>query len=645
MRTLALAVVPAVALAAACSGDLSVDSPDETGSSDRLPAAEDDDDPGWAAFLERVVPGSQPGVYIVEGDLRLHGERELRAYYDHHARGTRANVSFFGGRDNIQPLNRKLRLTYCVQDSLGRDRDDVVDMLAVATLDWERATDVNFIHLSEHDDDCEPGRLPESVFFAVIKVDGTYNASAFFPDSPASDRVLEITDVGLDRSEDDVTGTLRHELGHILGLRHEHIRNPIDCTDEDTYGDGLGSRDLGPYDGSSIMHYDWCPGAIGDRVNLSRYDVIAIKNLYSLPRDHWIGRLPGYWHETDYDSDGRKDIFWMLENTGTQLWVGRPAPELFFSGADPVFLRAEKPIPGIFGDFHTGFLTYAQGTSSDWLVEATGDGFDYLTSSRPIDGTFQPLVGDFDANGSTDVFWYRPGDHADYLWRPKGSPGSITFTSSELDVDGYYHPIVLDYNDDDLSDIVWYDPYSSSSPVWRGAGNGTFAGTSVDAVSKGLAASGTPYQALVGYFNADSYQDILWYAAGGAPDALWLGGPDGPAQWVLPLEINGAYKPFTGNFVGNSRTSIFWYRPGSDSDVLWTFNADGSHQSIEQKVDGDYSPIVGDFDGDARSDILWFAPHSGQSTLWTSTGGGAFSPTGPWATPANGYPVGYGLTY
>jgi len=45
-------------------------------------------------------------------------------------------------------------------------------------------------------------------------------------------------------------GVFRHELGHVLGLRHEHIRAPgTFCTEDSSW------RGVTAYDSASVMHY------------------------------------------------------------------------------------------------------------------------------------------------------------------------------------------------------------------------------------------------------------------------------------------------------------------------------------------------------------------------------------------------------
>jgi hypothetical protein len=51
-------------------------------------------------------------------------------------------------------------------------------------------------------------------------------AMAFFPDSPANERIVHIfVDLEVTAAQGwNPAGVLRHELGHVLGFRHEHIR-------------------------------------------------------------------------------------------------------------------------------------------------------------------------------------------------------------------------------------------------------------------------------------------------------------------------------------------------------------------------------------------------------------------------------------
>ena len=76
-----------------------------------------------------------------------------------------------------------------------------------------------------------------------------YIAVAFFPGDPAFKRYVYVAPSYFQTSFDR-TGVLRHELGHVLGYRHEHIRDIAGCYYEDNRW-----RPLTAYDPHSVMHY------------------------------------------------------------------------------------------------------------------------------------------------------------------------------------------------------------------------------------------------------------------------------------------------------------------------------------------------------------------------------------------------------
>jgi hypothetical protein len=161
--------------------------------------------------------------------------------------------------------------------------DQVVTAMAAAAKAWEQACGVAFEHLDELDE--SPTVTPEGVLFTVRFLDagGAFIASAFFPnDPPARRRVLIDPSFFSESLTFDTTGVLRHELGHVLGFRHEHIRTgaPPDCPDEET----TGTIDLTQYDPKSVMHY-FC-GELGSRsLEITELDKEGAQKVYGMPLD------------------------------------------------------------------------------------------------------------------------------------------------------------------------------------------------------------------------------------------------------------------------------------------------------------------------------------------------------------------------
>lgn len=173
-------------------------------------------------------------------------------------------------------------LTYCVlRHTFPRDEwyQEVVDNMLAATTAWEETCGVDFDYRKELDDS---GVLrPPGVVFPVrhISANGAFIAAAFFPNDPVNRRRVLI-DPSYFTTRFDHIGVLRHELGHVLGFRHEHIRSgaPPVCPDEST----AGTIDLTAYDPRSVMHY-FC-GGIGSRdLVITDVDRVGSQLVYGPP--------------------------------------------------------------------------------------------------------------------------------------------------------------------------------------------------------------------------------------------------------------------------------------------------------------------------------------------------------------------------
>ena len=155
------------------------------------------------------------------------------------------------------------------------------DCTAKATAAWEETCGVKFQH--RDDLDTQPGVNTAGVVFVVREFDagGQFIAAAFFPNDPKNRRRVLIDpsffaeDLGFDR-----VGVLRHELGHVLGFRHEHIRSgaPAACPDEDVFG----TIDLTQYDPQSVMHY-FCGGVGAQELKITAIDRNGSQQVYGPP--------------------------------------------------------------------------------------------------------------------------------------------------------------------------------------------------------------------------------------------------------------------------------------------------------------------------------------------------------------------------
>lgn len=187
-------------------------------------------------------------------------------------------VDITKSRWNIWSWNQR-KLTYAVDRNSfsehGLNADRVVQEIQKAASDWVSACSACGITIDLHDD---LGLTPNDKLTFVVRYDSSpkFLALAFFPGDPFEKRFLRIMPSWFE-AEQISTGIIRHEIGHILGYRHEYADVPNACSRE---ADGW--RRLTQYDNRSVMHF-FC--GLGTRdMSLSELDKKGHHILYSW---HW----------------------------------------------------------------------------------------------------------------------------------------------------------------------------------------------------------------------------------------------------------------------------------------------------------------------------------------------------------------------
>jgi hypothetical protein len=235
-------------------------------------------------------------LYLVEGDLLL-DEVQLEIYALqqealHQAKlmgvGS-SSASLMGIMQNGKlvrwPVGTVLSYAVLRQTFTPSQYDEIVNNMRQATQDWEETCGVKFEHRAQYDDSA-PGAPVAQVIFVVRRVDNApFIASAFFPNDPINRRRMLIDNsqyfnlppppAGFDR-----VGVLRHELGHVIGCRHEHIRSeaPAVCQGEALYD----AVPLTAYDPQSVMHY-FCGNRGSRDLKITTVDRTGAQKIYGPP--------------------------------------------------------------------------------------------------------------------------------------------------------------------------------------------------------------------------------------------------------------------------------------------------------------------------------------------------------------------------
>jgi hypothetical protein len=141
-------------------------------------------------------------------------------------------------------------------------------------------------------------------------------------------------------------------------------------------------------------------------------------------------------------------------------------------------------------------FTFSENGPADADILGLEDGIEYV-----------PVVGDFNADEQTDIFWYSAGENTDLMWWSDGSQYSVFFDVAWAQVDHDYRPFVGDFDGNGTSDILWFAPYEEavgvSSKIWYFEDDETF-----DSV---LLSTNKDYSPYIADFDDDGCSDILWY--------------------------------------------------------------------------------------------------------------------------------------
>ena len=222
--------------------------------------------------------------YFVEGDIAMSRDEIVVYLSSLSSPVNRAEhfpgeliVNQYGGADDYWQDRSKRALRYFFEESSFPDKsalEFVRAHLAAAARDWENACadcGVTFAELPRNAP--RPGNFTE---FSVryVSQDGGVIASSFFPSAQDKDRMLSIYTPYFHKLQFDPTGVLRHELGHILGYRHEHIVGIPGCATENNSW-----RMITPYTANSVMHY-FCGGGGSFDLSLRPTDVQGHQCLY-----------------------------------------------------------------------------------------------------------------------------------------------------------------------------------------------------------------------------------------------------------------------------------------------------------------------------------------------------------------------------
>jgi hypothetical protein len=225
------------------------------------------DKKAFAAWAETLPKYGD--LYVVDGDI-LMSELEMRNYLitadSAGAPPQRGEliVNCKGGLCDKWPLDNR-ELSYSIDNASFRDgAKEISKNMKQAGEDWMKVCPKCKLSFKETDAPSTPLRKP--AHFIVKRVSNAgFIAASFFPSDPESEMVLMVDDSYFNTNFDHI-GVLRHEIGHILGYRHEHIEGIPGC-----FREGGEWLRITVYTPNSVMHYP-CGGGGDPKLQITATD-------------------------------------------------------------------------------------------------------------------------------------------------------------------------------------------------------------------------------------------------------------------------------------------------------------------------------------------------------------------------------------
>lgn len=120
---------------------------------------------------------------------------------------------------------------------------------------------------------------------------------------------------------------------------------------------------------------------------------------------------------------------------------------------------------------------------------------------------YMPLLGDFNADDMTDIFWYSAGNAEDLMWWSTSNQDAVLFETAATQINGEYRPFVGDFDGNGTSDILWFAAYQevvrAKSKIWYFSEDESFTSVTLS--------THRDYSPYVADFDDDGCSDILWY--------------------------------------------------------------------------------------------------------------------------------------
>jgi hypothetical protein len=225
--------------------------------------------------------------------------------------------------------------------------------------------------------------------------------------------------------------------------------------------------------------------------------------------------------------------------------------------------------------------------------------------------------GDYNADGTNDVFWFNAGNTDADVWKIANGnwAGSVDIGTHPP---GFTPSGTGDFNHDGTSDVLWVNPATNDTDIWL-LSNGHWAGsTTIGSHPAGYQIAG------VGDFNHDGTSDVVWFNPSNNDVDVWL---VQNGHWAGSVDVGthpaGYQIAGTGDFNHDGTSDVLWVNPATNDTDIWLLSNGhwAGSTTIGAHPAGYQIAGTGDFNQDGTSDVVWYNPTNNDIDVWLVNNG------------------------
>jgi RHS repeat-associated protein len=267
-------------------------------------------------------------------------------------------------------------------------------------------------------------------------------------------------------------------------------------------------------------------------------------------------------------------------------------------------------------------FNFSSGENAVWLNNGDGTFNGLNWSASGVGSGWQRQLGDFDGDGTTDIYLFNfsSGENAVWLNNGDGSFNGLNWSASGFGA-GWQRQLG-DFDGDGTTDIYLFNFSSGENAVWLNNGDGSFPNYWYWSAS----GFGSGWQRQLGDFNGDGVTDIYLFNFQSGENAVWLNNGDGsfPSYWYWSASgVGSGWQRQLSDFNGDGTTDIYLFNFSSGENAVWLNNGDGSFNGLNWSASGvgsGWQRQLGDFNGNGITDIYLFNFSSGENAVWLNQG-------------------------